>query len=83
MGVTEIAERTRVQGTADALIWVTAAIASLGSGFVVQAASYTTLGVLGAGTVAIAVWILVLRRDSVREAGGPAQPIIDTLEAEA
>jgi predicted MFS family arabinose efflux permease len=79
----EIAERTRVQGTADAFIWVTAAFASFGSGFIVQAASYTTLGLLGAGTVAIAAWILVLRRHSVREAGGPARPMLDTLEAEA
>jgi MFS family permease len=61
----EIAERTRIQGAADALIWVTAAVASLGSGFVVEYAGYTTLGLLGAGFVAVAVWILVLRRASI------------------
>jgi MFS family permease len=79
----EIAERTRVQGVADALIWVTAAIASFGSGFVVEAAGYTTLGLLGAGFVAVAVWILVLRRRSVLASLTPAVPLLDPIEAEA
>lgn len=61
----EIAERTRVQGAADALIWVTAAIASLGSGLVVQYAGYLVLGLLGAAFVALATWILVIRRDAI------------------
>ncbi|MBI3750195.1 MAG: MFS transporter [Chloroflexi bacterium] len=61
----EIAERTRVQGAADALIWVTAAIASLGSGLVVQYAGYLVLGLLGAALVALATWILVLRREAI------------------
>jgi MFS family permease len=79
----EIAERTRVQGVADALIWVTAAIASFGSGLVVQVASYTTLGLLGAGLVAAAVWILALRRRTVLAALTPAAPLLDPVEAEA
>lgn len=79
----EIAERTRVQGVADALIWVTAAIASFGSGFIVQAASYTTLGLLGAAFVAVAVWILALRRRGVIAALRPALPLLDPMEAEA
>jgi predicted MFS family arabinose efflux permease len=79
----EIAERTRVQGVADALIWATAAIASFGSGLVVQAASYTTLGLLGAGFVAVAIWILALRRRTVMVALRPALPLLDALEAEA
>jgi MFS family permease len=61
----EIAERTRVQGAADALIWVTAAIASLGSGLVVQVAGYVVLGLLGAALVALATWILIVRRDAI------------------
>jgi len=42
-----LAERTRVQGIADALTWGTAAFASLSSGLVVAAASYTVLGFVG------------------------------------
>jgi MFS family permease len=80
----EIAERTQVQGVADALIWVTAAIASFGSGLVVEEAGYTTLGLLGAGFVAVAVWILVLRRRKVLAALSSATvPLLDPLEAEA
>jgi MFS family permease len=67
----EIAERTRIQGAADALIWITAAVASLGSGFVVEFAGYTTLGLLGAGFVAAAVWILVAWRGSITAAVQP------------
>ena len=44
-----LAERTRVQGIADALTWGTAAFASLSSGLVVAAASYTVLGFVGIG----------------------------------
>ena len=48
-----LGERTRVQGMADGLIWGTAAIASLSSGLVVANASYTALGFLGIGLVAV------------------------------
>ena len=41
-------ERTRLQGLTDALIWSSAAGASLASGVVVATAGYTTLGLLGA-----------------------------------
>lgn len=61
----EIAERTHVQGAADALIWVTAAIASLGSGLVVEYAGYLVLGLLGAAFVALATWILIVRRHAI------------------
>jgi MFS family permease len=57
-----IVERTRVQGVADALIWSTAALASLGSGVLVASAGYATLGVLGAVLVVIPAWILTVRR---------------------
>ena len=40
-------ERTRVQGVADGVIWTSAALASLSSGFIVAGASYTALGLLG------------------------------------
>ena len=45
----DLAERARVQGVADAVIWTTSAIASLGSGAVVAAAGFSTLGLLGVG----------------------------------
>ena len=58
-----LAERTRVQGIADALTWGTAAFASLSSGLVVAAASYTVLGFVGVALTAIpAVFLAVQRR---------------------
>ncbi|HEV7810704.1 MAG TPA: MFS transporter [Candidatus Limnocylindrales bacterium] len=67
-----IVERTRVQGLADALIWSTAALASLGSGVLVASAGYATLGVLGAVLVAIPAWILTIRRGSLSRAPSTA-----------
>jgi MFS family permease len=58
----ELAERARVQGTADAVIWTTSALASLGSGAVVAAAGFSTLGFLGVAIVLAPVWLLVNRR---------------------
>ncbi len=68
----EIHERTRVQGVADALIWSTAAAASLGSGLIMAAVGYTALGILGAGAVIIPVIVLRAhrRRDGTRGDGG-------------
>src|SRR5207344_3490164 len=60
-----IIERTRVQGVADALIWSTAAIASLGSGVLVAAEGYAALGVLGAILVAVPAWVLTIRRGAL------------------
>ncbi len=60
-----IVERTRVQGLADTLIWSTAALASLGSGVLVAAAGYATLGVLGSILVAIPALVLMIRRGSL------------------
>ena len=60
-----VVERTRVQGVADALIWSTAALASLGSGVLVAAAGYATLGVLGAILVAVPAWVLTIRRGAL------------------
>jgi len=61
-----IGERTRLQGFTDAFIWSSAAAASLSSGLVVDWAGYATLGLIGAGLVAIPVIVLVgLRRRPV------------------
>jgi MFS family permease len=66
-GVT-LAERTRVQGVADATIWSAAAFASVGSGLVVAAAGFATLGLLGAALVLLPVWVLAAHRSRLREA---------------
>jgi MFS family permease len=61
----ELAERARVQGTADAVIWTTSALASLGSGAVVAATGFSTLGFLGVAIVLAPVWLLLNRRKAV------------------
>jgi hypothetical protein len=58
-----------VQGVADAVIWTTSAVASLGSGVVVAAAGYTTLGFLGVGLVLAPVWLLLNRRGAIAALG--------------
>lgn len=55
-------ERTRLQGWTDALIWSSAAVASLGSGVLVAAAGFAALGLLGAALVIVPAWIVVARR---------------------
>lgn len=62
-----LAERTRLQGLTDALIWSSAAAASLGSGLVVAAAGYATLGLLGAGLVIVPILVVLARRSAVRD----------------
>jgi MFS family permease len=64
-----LAERTRVQGIADALTWGTAAFASLSSGLVVAAASYTVLGFVGVALTAIPAAFLVVQRRRVWPSG--------------
>ncbi len=61
----DVADRTRVQGAADAVIWTTSAMASLGSGAVVAAAGFSTLGILGAAIVLAPVWMLLSRRRAI------------------
>ena len=63
-------ERTRLQGLTDALIWSSAAGASLASGVVVATAGYTTLGLLGAALVIAPAWLVYHRRREIRTAGG-------------
>jgi MFS family permease len=67
-----LAERTRVEGLTDALIWSSAAAASLGSGIVVAGASYTALGLLGATLIIVPAWLLLSRRRAVEVAGAAA-----------
>jgi len=66
-----VAHRTRVQGIADAVIWTTSAVASLGSGAVVAAAGFSTLGFLGVALVLAPVWLLLQRRGAIAEATAP------------
>jgi MFS family permease len=78
-GGVSLAERTRIQGLADALIWSTSAIASLGSGVIVAAAGYTALGVVGAALVVVPAWVLWSRRDGLagRVEPSPFEPVGD------
>ena len=58
----EMAERTRLQGLTDTLIWSSSAAASISSGVVVAWAGFTTLGLLGAALVIVPVWLVIARR---------------------
>ena len=60
-----LAERTRVQGLTDGLIWSSAAVASLGSGIVLAYAGYAILGLLGAALVVGPTLLVVARRSTV------------------
>ena len=66
LSVDQLAERTRIQGLTDALIWSSAAAASLSSGLVVAGAGYATLGLLGASLVIIPVLVVLARRRAVQ-----------------
>jgi len=63
-----LAERTRVQGLTDGLIWSAAAAASLGSGLVVAFASFAALGLLGAALVVVPFLLVLARRSAVAAA---------------
>jgi MFS family permease len=67
----ELHERTRIQGLADALIWSTAAAASLGSGLLMAMAGYAALGVLGAGCVLIPIAVLRANGTALRGRESP------------
>jgi MFS family permease len=68
----DLAERTRIEGVTDSLIWSSAAAASLGSGLVLAAAGFTTLSLLGAALVIVPVWLLIARRKALATARPPA-----------
>jgi MFS family permease len=57
-----VAERTKLQGTTDALIWSSAAAASLSSGLIMAAANFAVLGLIGAALVIVPVVLTVARR---------------------
>jgi MFS family permease len=61
----ELAERTRLEGVTDSLIWSSAAVASLGSGLVMTFAGYAALGILALGLVAIPTLLVSRRRASL------------------
>jgi MFS family permease len=61
-----LGERTRIQGIADTLTWGTAAFASLSSGLVVAAASYTVLGFVGVGLTIVPAAFLALQGPRLR-----------------
>ena len=63
-----LAERTRVQGLTDGLIWSSAAVASLGSGVVLAYAGYAILGLMGAALVVVPMLVVVARRSAVAAA---------------
>ena len=64
----DVAERTRLQGFADSLIWSSAAAASLGSGVVLAAASFTALGLLGVGLAVVPLWLFITRSRGIATA---------------
>jgi MFS family permease len=59
-----LAERTRLQGLTDSLIWSSAAVASIGSGFVLAYAGFAILGLLGAALVIGPMLLVVARRSA-------------------
>lgn len=63
-----LAERTRVQGLSDGMVWSSGALASLSSGLVVAGASYTALGFLGLGLLLVPAALLLNRRAPMRRA---------------
>lgn len=61
----EIHERTRLEGVTDALIWSSAAVASLGSGILAATAGFATLGILALAMIAIPTVLVLFRRRSL------------------
>lgn len=57
-----LAQRTRVQGITDGIVWTSAAATALVSGFIVAGTSYSTLGLLGLALLLPAAGLLVARR---------------------
>ena len=57
-----LAERTRVQGISDALVWGSAAVAGLVSGVIVAGAGYTALGFFGLALLVVPSLLLAGQR---------------------
>ena len=56
------ASKLSLQGVADSIVWTSAALASLSSGALLEAGSYSLLALIGAGLVAIPIGLLVRHR---------------------
>ena len=67
-GLALCASGRRIQGVADTLTWGTAAFASLASGLIVAAASYTVLGFIGVGLTLIPALFLAIQIPRLRPA---------------
>jgi hypothetical protein len=66
----EGAERTRLEGVTDSLIWSSAAVASLGSGLIMAVAGFAALGLLSLALLAVPAAVLLSRRSSLPEPVG-------------
>jgi MFS family permease len=64
-----LGERTRLQGVTDALIWSSAAAASLGSGVIMAAANFAVLGLIGAAMIIVPVSLILARRSVAQSSG--------------
>jgi MFS family permease len=64
-----LGERTRLQGLTDALIWSSAAAASLGSGVIMAAANFAVLGLIGAAMIIVPVSLTLARRGVAQSSG--------------
>jgi MFS family permease len=78
-GGVSVSERTKLQGVADALIWSTAAIASLGSGVLLESFGYASLGILGAVLVGLVAGTFLLGRRSL-DRPPQASPLIPEID---
>ena len=66
----DLADRTRLQGFTDALIWSSAAAASLTSGVIMAAAGFAVLGLIGAAMIVVPMVLLIARRGPVLQSSG-------------
>ncbi|HYI22535.1 MAG TPA: MFS transporter, partial [Candidatus Limnocylindrales bacterium] len=79
-GAVSTTERPRVQGVSDSLIWSTSAIASIGSGFVVGAWGFATLGIMGALIIGVVGAVVLLGRGAIGRPSSPAAPLAPTVD---
>jgi MFS family permease len=63
-----LADRARLQGVTDALVWSVAAVSSIVSGYVVELAGYVTLSLLGAGVAILLAAVIAVDRRTARPA---------------
>jgi MFS family permease len=59
------ADRTRLQGSVDALVWTSAAVASASSGFIVTSSGYVGLCVVASLLVVVPIGVIASRRKVV------------------